>query len=158
MAETKESRHLRIEYDFHDRYEIALAAPFMPNDVTSDEIALFDDIAKVVSDTGRTIFLPHRHLDLSWADNKIYNVMADIVMATCEQVLWYAARPSLDAEMMMAKMVLNKMMFGKDKDLVALKKDTEEITYDPLIYHACKDKILFNNNEDLLEKLRRHFR
>ncbi len=95
-----EVSHYRHMYGYFKEFDITLAAAFEPEEKGASKFPFYNDIGRVVESFGKTIFLPHKEIDLDWEPRKIYDVANRIVIPSSDLVLCYSGLPSTAAGIM----------------------------------------------------------
>lgn len=135
--ETAQTQRLRDMLDYHASFDVVLACPFEEVEIPDDNLRIktfdfYDSIGDMVKKLGKRPYLPHREIDLNWEPRKIFRLVNEIVIPTCDIVLTDVHIPSHAAGIMMGSAVVCRipMIYFYDEyaDLETLKVSVIEIS------------------------------
>ena len=93
---------IRRTWDYHERFEICLAAAFELFEASKKIFSLYDRISSELRNMGKKVFVPHKHINPDWSGPEIYDIVSEIIIPSSELVLADMGNESTAAGMMAA--------------------------------------------------------
>lgn len=173
MSETKDPKNLRELVGYWNEFDVVLTAPFRDRErvtgLFEDRFPFYERIGVVVSDLGKSAFLPHRDLDCSQPIERQHAQLYDIIIPSSKvEIAYFPRSPHFDSG------VKGQMPTYHDSDMIEweLMWSTARTSKIPSIslYHEGSrfpyvrgmpnqiDEIAFKDEEEALRELRRSFR
>lgn len=136
-------------YGIRNRFDIVLAVAFEPEEKGDIRFVFYDALGERIRRLGKTIYLPHREIDLGWPCEKIYDIVNEIVIPTSDLVLCYAGLPSTATGIMAGSAIKHRV------PVIYFYERGRENNFDSnkLFRADVQDLIEFDNDEEALEKI-----